>query len=64
MERRSSGIWLSGHGGHVAAAHQDLPLRGQLLAEDELQERRLARAGRARSGSRTRPSRSCERDVR
>ena len=44
-----------GDGGDVAPAHQDLALRGQLLAEDELEERRLARARTARSGSRTRP---------
>ena len=44
MERRSSGIWPLGDRGDVAAAHQDLALRGQLLAEDELQEGGLARA--------------------
>jgi hypothetical protein len=32
-----------GDGGDVASPDQDLPLRGQLLAEDELQERGLAR---------------------
>jgi hypothetical protein len=31
--------------GHVAPADQDLALRGQLLAEDQLEEGRLARAG-------------------
>ena len=33
-----------GDGGDVAAPDQDLPLRRQLLAEDQLQEGRLARA--------------------
>ena len=54
-ERRSSGICAVGNRGDVAPAHEDLPLGGQLLAEDQLQEGGLARAATGRSGSRTRP---------